>query len=867
MRKKVWGILLTAAMLATSVPVASTAWAAEDSFTDGAALISQTEEGDLTGETEDFQDEQTLEENVTEFSADPEEEITDAGGVTDELESAESEVKKLEIGKTYYIMSDIQPDFWADSYKFYVNVDCPGPGRVKILLNDCTTKYMQCSDGLYYTGEDSAETYWHTVDAGTLQYYFCTDPNQNNVKINPEATLTVKFESIEDYNGEQPGSNSFDTATPMQLNTEYEGSITNEDTAYDYYKFVMEEPGVIGISGLEYPFYAEIDKEDKNGNTTLLANTHGVTINNKNYCRTRQRMEAGTYYIVVKSATYSGEYGEYTIKVDAAYESAEDYEQENNNVKSQANVKNLNHWYTGNLNTMYDVDCFKFALADRSVVSIEFRVPRQIQSEIFKVSLCDSSMNEIASANNTSDPYLTFGNGIYDPGTYYIHVTAGRNYDKYGDKYCEYDYSFNFNQMKYIPVSGISIPSSANVKLNGKTSLNPAVVPDNAYNKELKWSTSDPCIATVDEDGTVTGKRIGTVLITAEATDDSGVKATCEVTVYTVKVSKISLSSNQKKVKPGESFFLKATVNPSDAYDKSVKWTSSNEEVATVDWWTGCVYANKVGTAVITATSTDGSNVSASCMVHVDNVKVFGIVLSDTVKNVSSKTQFTLKTTIAPADAYNKKLKWSSSNPDVAYVNQNGDVIADESGSAVITATTTDGSNLSASCVVHVTNKVTYQLNGGKNNSANPTIINGSRIILKNPTRAGYVFKGWYEYGYRITEIQAGYNYHTLNLVAKWEKVTVGKPVITSFYNRSGKKAVLKYKGVSKASGYQIVYSTNKKLKKKCTTITTKSKNYTLKKLAKRKTYYVKVRAYRIDSTGKKIYGRYTGVRKVRINK
>ena len=90
MRKKVWGILLAAAMLATSVPVASTAWAAEDGFTDGAALISQTEEGDLTGETEDFQDEQTLEENVTEFSADPEEEITDAGGVTDVLESEES---------------------------------------------------------------------------------------------------------------------------------------------------------------------------------------------------------------------------------------------------------------------------------------------------------------------------------------------------------------------------------------------------------------------------------------------------------------------------------------------------------------------------------------------------------------------------------------------------------------------------------------------------------------------------------------------------------------------------------------------------------------------------------------------------------
>ena len=60
---------------------------------------------------------------------------------------------------------------------------------------------------------------------------------------------------------------------------------------------------------------------------------------------------------------------------------------------------------------------------------------------------------------------------------------------------------------------------------------------------------------------------------------------------------------------------------------------------------------------------------------------------------------------------------------------------------------------------------------------------------------------------------------------------------------------------------------TDKKMKKKCTTITTKSKKYTLKKLSKKKTYYVKVRAYRIDSTGKMKYGKYTSVSKVKINK
>ena len=864
MRKKVWGILLTAAMLATSVPAASTAWA-EDGFTDGAALISQTEDSDLTGETEDFQDEQALEENVTEFSADPEEEITDAGGVTDELESAESEVKKLEIGKTYNIMSDIQPDqfsygYGSYGYEFSVSVDCPSAGRVKLLLNDCTTKDLKCSDGLRFTGEDSAETYWHAVNAGTLQYEIHTDYNKNKVEINPEATLTVQFESINDYNGELAGNHSFDTATPMKLNTKYEGSIVGQDSKEDYYKFVMDEPGKIMVTCSGYPFSAVLYEEDVNGNTNMLMNYIDSV---------RQRVPAGTYYIMLQTDTYAYDrdyLGEYTIEVDATYESADEYEQENNNVKSQANEKNPNHWYTGNLNSKKDIDCFKFELTDRSVATIEFRVPRQIPEGIFKITLCDKSMNEIRSATNTKDPYLKMSDGIYEPGIYYVRVKANEELNYSDETYLLYDYSFNFNQMKYIPVSGISIPSTANVKLNGKASLNPAVIPDNAYNKELKWSTSDSDIATVDEDGTVTGHRVGNAVITAQATDDSGVSAKCVVNVYTVKVAKISLSATQKNVKPGDYFYLTATVNPSDAYNKSIRWTSSNEAVATVDS-NGRVEAKQVGTAVITATATDGSNVSASCVVKVDTVKVSKIALSATVKNVESWDHFTLTATVSPSDAYNKKLKWISSNPDVASVDQNGYVSAENSGSAVITVTTTDGSNLSASCVVNVTNKITYQLNGGKNNNANPTIINGTGIALKNPTRAGYVFKGWYDdEGYRTTQIPAGYDYD-MYLVAKWEKVTVSKPVITSLYNRSGKKAVLKYKGVSKASGYQIVYSTDKKLKKKCTTITTKSKNYTLKKLTKKKTYYVKVRAYRIDSTGKKIYGRYTGVRKVKINK
>lgn len=862
MRRKAWGILITAALLTTSVPMASTV-CAEDGFTDGEAFSSQMEKDDwVQGETEDFQDEQSLEENVTEFSVDPEEKLIDAGGETDELNNSEyeaGEVRKLEIGKTYNIMSDLQPDHYSYGDELYVSVDCPGAGRVKLILSDCTTKDLKCSDGLHFTGNDSAETYWHAVDAGTLQYNIATDFNKNNVKINPEATLTAKFESINDYNGELVGNHSFDTATSMKLNTLYEGSIVGQDSEDDYYKFVMDKPGKIMVTCSGYPFSVVLYEEDVNGNTNMLMNYIDSV---------RQRVPAGTYYIKVQTDRYAfntSYLGEYTIEVEATYESADEYEQENNNVKSHANEKNPNHWYTGNLNSKEDIDCFKFELTERSVVAIEFRVPRQSSEGIFKIALCDKNMNEINSASNTKNAYLKMSDGIYEPGIYYIRVTANEEMNYSDATYLLYDYSFNFNQMKYIPVSEISIPSSVSVKKDEKISLNPVVIPDNAYNKELTWSTSDSKIAIVDQDGKVTGCNEGNALITAKANDDSGVSVTCAVKVYTVKVSEISLSANQMNVKPGDLFNLTVSINPSDAYNKSLEWTSSNDEIATVNN-EGWVEAKNVGTAVITVTSKDGSNISASCIISVENVKVSQITLSETIVNTESRSRFFIVATVNPTDAYDKEVKWSSSNSDVAYIDEKGRVETYKSGSAVITATATDGSNVSASCVINVTNKIIYQLNGGKNNSSNPTVINGDQINLKNPTRAGYIFKGWYIDGKKVTQIPAGYA-ADMRLVAKWEKVTVGKPVITSFYNKSGKKAVLKFKGVSKANGYQIVYSTDKKMKKKCTTITTKSKKYTLKKLSKKKTYYVKVRAYRIDSTGKMKYGKYTSVSKVKINK
>lgn len=179
-------------------------------------------------------------------------------------------------------------------------------------------------------------------------------------------------------------------------------------------------------------------------------------------------------------------------------------------------------------------------------------------------------------------------------------------------------------------------------------------------------------------------------------------------------------------------------------------------------------------------------------------------------------------------------------------------------GTAVITATTKDGKK-SAQCKVTVGYGITYKLNGGTNSEENEAAYYKTELTLEEPSKKGYLFKGWYKdkkLKKKITQIAAN-SQKNLTVYAKWEKIKAGKVQINSLKNTKGKKAVLKLKKVSGASGYEALYGTKKNLKGG-TVATAKKTGITLKGLAKNKTYYVKVRAYRIDSAGEKVYGAYS---------
>ena len=225
----------------------------------------------------------------------------------------------------------------------------------------------------------------------------------------------------------------------------------------------------------------------------------------------------------------------------------------------------------------------------------------------------------------------------------------------------------------------------------------------------ISWESSNSDIATVAE-GTVTAKSAGKATITATI---GKVKASCEVTVENKEVEKppeniattgVKLSKSTVSVYVGSTVTISATVSPSNATDKSVTWTSSNNGVATVS--NGKIKGIANGTATITAKTSGGQ--TATCKVTVTTkpeppktIGTTGITLNKTNQTVYVGDTVSLTATVSPSNATNKSVTWSSSNNGVATVS-NGSVKAVSEGSATITAKASGGQTATFTITVKV---------------------------------------------------------------------------------------------------------------------------------------------------------------------
>ena len=348
-----------------------------------------------------------------------------------------------------------------------------------------------------------------------------------------------------------------------------------------------------------------------------------------------------------------------------------------------------------------------------------------------------------------------------------------------------------------VSVSGVSLnKTSLSLVEGGSESLTATISPDNATNKAVSWKSSDTGVATVDGSGKVTAVKAGSTTITVTTTD-GGKTATCSVTVTskTVSVTGVKLDNGKLELKAGETAQLTATVEPSDASDKSLEWTSSDAKVATVDA-SGKVTAVGVGSATITVKTKDGGK-TATCSVTVAPVAVEGVTVDPVKAEVVEGNTVQLKATVSPADAA-QEVEWTSSDSDIATVDKNGLVTSIKPGTVYIVVRSKAYTDKQASCEVIV--KQDDKLKGIAFDASEIQLETGQSRTLKvvfTPDYAANKNVSWSSSDPSVASVKDG------NVTG----VKEGKATITATSEDGGHKAECVVT-VSKASGPRVFATT-----------------------------------------------------------
>jgi len=428
-----------------------------------------------------------------------------------------------------------------------------------------------------------------------------------------------------------------------------------------------------------------------------------------------------------KNGVFTLEVGSYTVEVKAYIGAAEPYTLVASGVSSQFTV-------SSGSNAAVVVFLSEVNSGGQGKFSYTITYPAGAAAEITLQKwpgLNDIELNPENIANGKTQTLQL------DTGSYFLAVLVNKNGSSAGISEAIHItsslstvYTKNFNDNDLIaPIAVLSVtvkPSTSLIE-GGTEMLYAEINPSYATNKGVTWSSSNPDVAEVSENGMVTAKNAGTATITVTSKDGNKT-ATCNVTVVTVTVdvTSVSLNKSSTSIDVGNTETLVATIEPSNATNQNVIWSSSNHAVATVSA-DGTVTAIAAGTATITVTSKDG-NKTATCNVTVVTVTVDVTSVSLNKSSVSLEVggTETLVATIEPSNATNQDIAWSSSSHAVATVAADGTVTAVAAGTATITVTTVDGSNKSATCNITVLswdvydeaswNEVVYRIKTGDNN-------------------------------------------------------------------------------------------------------------------------------------------------------
>ena len=395
----------------------------------------------------------------------------------------------------------------------------------------------------------------------------------------------------------------------------------------------------------------------------------------------------------------------------------------------------------------------------------------------------------------------------------------------YGSKTAEFEIKTGEIAVTSVSITGINtIPKGTQMKLSV------SVAPENATDKSVKWSSSDESKATVDADGNVTALATGEVTITATASN--GVSAAHKLAI-TAPCVLLMLDESSVTLYKGDTKEVGTKLSPIDTTDKVV-WSSSNPNIASVGD-SGVITAVSPGETTITAKAGNGK---AMCQVTVkQNLSSFYIV------GVADKTY--------TGNSIEQDIKVTDGN---VTLNKDEDYTVSYSnninvGTAEIT--------ISGLGYYEGSIKKAFNIMSKKNDNviSKPDNTNNNNDNTNDDTNDDADDDSDYVFGVDDNEDDN---------TAK--KITVGKVTISKVRNIKGRKIEIKYKKVSKAKGYQVRYSLKSNMGSSKTKTTANTK-YTLTSLKKKKKYYIQVRAYRYKTSKKKVYGKWSSKKSVKVNK
>ena len=248
-----------------------------------------------------------------------------------------------------------------------------------------------------------------------------------------------------------------------------------------------------------------------------------------------------------------------------------------------------------------------------------------------------------------------------------------------------------------VPVSEISVNSNqtdVSLAIGSSYQLQAKVLPENATDKKITYTSNNPAVASVNEEGVITALSAGSAKITITASND--ISKEINVTVTAVSVTDIvfdpALPGNPLLLSVGGTCPIHAKVQPENATDKNLTYSSDNEAVAAVDAG-GLIIGKAVGSAKITIKASNGVSKEITVTVTTTPIPVTGIELSsgETAISVENGATRQIGAYVVPENATDKKLTYGSDNETVAVVNDNGLITAKGIGNTTITITAADG--------------------------------------------------------------------------------------------------------------------------------------------------------------------------------